>query len=344
VIKRELLEVREKYADARRTRITSDDGGFAEEDLIADEPCVVTLTHQGYIKRQPQANYRTQRRGGRGITGMNTKEEDFVEHLFATSAHETMLFFTNLGKVYRLKVHQIPEASRQARGTAIVNLLSLAGGERITAVLALPEDADGYLFMATKAGVVKRMALDEVRSIRQTGLIALGLDEGDELIDVRRTRGDEDVVLVSSRAQAVRFAETEVRPMGRTARGVIGIRLEAGDELVGLAVVERSRDLLTVSSNGFGKRTPVEEFRRTARGGKGVRAMRLTPKTGALAAVRQVAEDDQLFLVSAAGILLRVKAREIARQGRGAQGVTIMRIGEGDRVVAVAKVEGEEEA
>jgi DNA gyrase subunit A len=346
VIKQELSEIRSRYADERRTRITAEEGSLAVEDLIADEPCVVTMTHQGYIKRQPLTNYRPQRRGGRGISGMHTKEEDFVEHLFATSTHETMLFFTNLGKAYRLKVHEVPEAGRNARGTAIVNLLALAGGEGVTAVITLKEEeAEGYLFMATRRGVVKRLGLDEMRSIRQSGIIALSLTPGDELIDVRRTSGHDEIVLVSARGQAIRFREEEVRAMGRGARGVLGIRLEDGDEVVGLGVVEAGRDLLSVTSRGFGKRTPVDEYRLTGRGGKGVRAIRLTERTGDLVAVRQVAEEDELFLITAQGVMIRVKAREIPRQGRAAQGVTVMRTDEGDRVVAVARVQqgGEEE-
>jgi DNA gyrase subunit A len=345
VIKRELKEIRDRYADQRRTRITAEEGSLTVEDLIADEPCVVTMTHQGYIKRQPVTNYRSQRRGGRGVTGMHTKEEDFVEHLFATTTHETILFFTNRGKVYRLKVHEVPEAGRNAKGTNIVNLLALAGGELVTAVISLRDEvAQGYLFMATRQGVVKRIDLEEVRTIRQNGLLALTLEEGDELIDVRLTKGTDEIVLVSASGQAIRFREAEVRPMGRAAGGVIGIRLDPSDEVVGVGVVESGKELLAVTSNGYGKRTPVDEYRLTARGGKGVRAIRLTERTGRLVGVRQVSGDDELFLISAAGVLIRVKVGEIARQSRSALGVMIMRLDEGDRVVAVARVQpGDEE-
>ncbi|OUM97923.1 MAG: DNA gyrase subunit A [Firmicutes bacterium ZCTH02-B6] len=338
VIKQELLEIKEKYGDERRTQITSAAAELAEEDLIADEDVVVTVTHFGYIKRLPLTAYRSQRRGGRGITAISTREEDFVEQLFVTSTHSYILFFSDKGKVYRIKAHEVPEVGRTARGTAIVNLIQLPRDERIKTAIPIREYDEGhYLFMATKRGIVKKTVLTEFDSPRH-GLIGILLDEDDELVDVRLTEGNEHVLLVTAHGQAIRFPENDVRPMGRAARGVRGITLEEGDSVVGLDVVRPAADLLVVSQKGFGKRTPLEEYRVTGRGGKGIRTLQITEKNGPIVAVRVVRDGDEVMLISAAGIMIRTSVDEISRQGRATQGVRVMRLDAGDYAVAAALV------
>ncbi|MBO8141797.1 MAG: DNA gyrase subunit A [Firmicutes bacterium] len=338
VIKSELLEIREKYGDDRRTQITSSAEELDEEDLIADEDVIVTLTHYGYIKRLPVGTYRSQRRGGRGMTAINTREEDFVEHLFVTSTHSYILFFTNKGKVYRVKAHEIPESGRTARGTAIVNLIQLSRDERVQAAIPVREyDDSRFLFMATKRGVVKKTVLSEFDSPRH-GLIGIVLDGDDELVGVRLTDGKEHILLVTAQGQAIRFAEDDVRPMGRAARGVRGITLADGDEVVGMDVVRPGADLLVVSRNGFGKLTSLDEYRLTGRGGKGIRTLQITAKNGPIAAVHTVRSGEEVMLISAEGIMIRMRADDISHQGRATQGVRLMRLDEGDYVVAVAPI------
>ncbi|WP_227763639.1 DNA gyrase subunit A [Zhaonella formicivorans] len=344
IIKDELLKIKEKFADARRTQITAEEHSFEAEDLIAEEDAVITITHNGYIKRMPAAAYRSQKRGGRGVTAMTTRDEDFVEHLFITTTHHYLLFFTNRGKVYRLKVHEIPESGRQAKGTAIVNLLYLNNGEMITAVIPVKSfDEDGYLFMATKGGVVKKTPLNEFDTSRRDGIIALHLDEEDELIGVKLTDGKQEIILGTQNGMAIRFPEEEVRSMGRTARGVKGITLEDGDQVVGLAYAKQGADLLVVTENGFGKRTSLEEYRSQSRGGKGIYTIKISKRNGKLVALMVVEPGDDIMVISGEGVMIRVGVDDISRLGRMTQGVTIMRLAENDRVVAVARVTSREE-
>ncbi|MCL6522588.1 MAG: DNA gyrase subunit A, partial [Firmicutes bacterium] len=346
VIRQELVEIRDKYGDARRTQIVAGEAAFDEEDLIADEECVITVTHFGYVKRQPLDTYRSQHRGGRGVAGTAVRNEDFVEHLFVTRTHHWVLFFTNRGRVYPLKAHEIPEAGRSARGTAAVNLVPLESGESITAVVTVPdfEGEEDFLVMATRRGVVKRTALREFASGRRAGLVALGLDEGDELIAVAPAREPAELLLASREGMAIRFRLEEVRPMGRTARGVTGIRLGEGDRLIAMAVVDPGADLLVVTENGFGKRTPVEQFRLQGRGGMGVQAIRATRRNGPVAGALTVREEDEVMAISSQGVLIRYPVRDVPRLGRLTQGVSLMRLGEGDALVAVARIEAEDGA
>jgi len=338
LIKEELAEIRDKYGDERRTEITAAQGDIEVEDLIADEDIVVTLTHHGYVKRLPLTSYRSQKRGGRGVTALSTKAEDFVEHLFITSTHTYIVFFTNKGRVYRLKAHEIPEAGRNARGTAIINLIQIEPGERIQAAIPIKEyDDDHYLFIATRNGTVKKTVLSEFDS-SYSGLIALTLDEDDEVVGVQLTDGKQDLLLVTREGQAIRFHEDDVRPMGRTARGVRGITLDPGDAVVGMDVAHPDRDLLVVTQNGFGKRTPLSEYRITGRGGKGIRTIQMTDRNGPITGIKVVREDDDIMLISLEGIMIRLSVKDISRLGRSTQGVRLMRLGENDRVVALAQV------
>ncbi len=339
VIKEELGELRDKYADERRTEIVSGDGEISEEELIADEDIVVTISHQGYIKRLPVTTYSSQRRGGKGITGVKPKEDDFVEHMFITSTLTQILFFTNMGKVYALKGYEIPEASRQARGMAIVNLLQIAPGERVTTVIPIGEfDDESYLFFATRMGYVKRTALSDFANIRRGGLIALTLEDGDELVGVHLTGKDQEILLATTFAQSIRFLQKDVRSMGRNARGVRGINLRPGDQVVAMDAVRPDADVLVVTENGFGKRTPIDEYRVQTRGGKGIKTLNINEKNGPIVAMKLVNEDNELMVITAQGIMIRILVEEISRYGRAAQGVKIMSLGSGDQVVSVAKV------
>jgi len=339
IIKDELLEIKEEFADARRTKITVGSSRFDIEDLIAEEDIAVTLTHQGYIKRLPLNTYKSQRRGGRGITGMNTKEEDFVEHLFIATTHNYILFFTDKGKVYSLKAYEVPEASRQARGTAIVNLIPLGSDETIRAVIPIRTFApDRYLLMATRHGVVKKTALSDFDTKRKGGLIAIRLDPEDDLVSVKPTTGKQEVILATAKGKALRFKEEDVRPMGRNARGVRGIDLAKGDTVIGMDVVKEDRDFLVVTANGFGKRTPLDQYRTYSRARKGVRTIRLTSKSGHAVAVKVLDSDDELMCISAEGIIIRMDVADIPQQGRDAQGVRVMRLEPEDQVVSIAQV------
>ncbi|AHF08718.1 MULTISPECIES: DNA gyrase subunit A [Dehalobacter] len=346
IIKTELKEIRDKFADPRRSEITFDATKMEIEDLIADEDVVITVTHRGYIKRLPLNTYHSQRRGGRGVNGMSTGENDFVESLFIASTHHHILFFTSRGKVYRLRAHEIPEASRTAKGTAIVNLLSLAQDEKVTATIAVKEFKDQFnLLTATKNGIVKKTSLQDYDTKRSDGLIALTLDENDELIGVRLTKQDDDVVIATRLGLAIRFSEEDVRAMGRTARGVRGISLRKDDYVIAMDVVDKTAsdlELLTVTENGFAKRSELSEFRIQGRGGKGIIGHRVTSKTGPLAAVKVVTADQELMVITDEGIVIRQEVSGISVQGRSAQGVTAMRTGE-SKVVAVAKFVSKEE-
>jgi len=339
IIKEELTAVRGKYGDERRTQISMEADNLEVEDLIAEEDIVIAITHRGYIKRQPITTYRIQKRGGRGISAITTKEEDFVEHLFITTTHHYLLFFTNKGKVYRLKGYEITEASRQAKGTAIVNLLSLTGEDSITAVIPVKEYVEGqYLLTATRNGIVKKTSLVEYDSARKDGIIALTLDEGDELVGVRLTQGEDDVILATQNGMVIRFNEKDVRKMGRTARGVKGITLTGKDRVVGMEIIKNDASLLVVSEKGFSKRTLLSEFRTQARGGKGVIGLRITPRNGVIVGILVVSDDDEVMIISQDGIMIRVPVNGISMMGRATQGVLAMRLGENDKVVALARV------
>lgn len=342
IIEDELTEIKKKYGDERRTEITSGEEDIDIEDLIKEEESVITLTHFGYIKRLPCDTYRSQKRGGKGVTALSTREEDFVEKLFITSTHHYILFFTNKGKVYRLKAYQIPEAGRQAKGTAIVNLLELDGDEKINAVIPIAEYREGlYLIMATKNGVVKKTSLSEYDNIRKGGLMAVSLRENDELIDVRLSDGEKDIILVTREGMSIRFRESDVRPMGRVSQGVKGITLEDGDYVVGMATSREDSTLLVVTENGFGKRTELDEYKTQTRGGKGILTYRVTEKTGKVIGVKLVYETDEIMLISSDGTLIRMKVADISILGRATQGVTLMRTSEGNSVVSVARIEAE---
>jgi len=343
IIKRELLDIKKRFADERRTRLTRSAGDIEEEDLIAEEDVVITCTHRGYIKRLPLSTYRQQRRGGRGVVGVQMKEHDFVENVFIATTHHWMLFFTNRGKVYRLKAYEIPEFGRQAKGTAIVNLIELEPGEEVNAVIPVREFEQGrYLLMATRRGMVKKTELTQYDTTRRSGLIAIGLEEGDELIGVRLTDGSDRVVLVSRDGWAIVFREEEVRPMGRDARGVKGVRLEGTDRVATMDIVSRGNQLLVVTDKGFGKRTPLEEYPTYGRASRGVRTIRLTERNGSLVGARVVNDDDGLLLVSSAGVMIRLRIAGISSQGRNTQGVTLMRLPEDDSVVALARIPARE--
>ncbi len=344
IIRQELLEIKEKYADERCTKITPHGGSMEMEDLVPREEVVITITHAGYIKRMTVTTYRSQHRGGRGMMGLTPREEDFVEHLFITTTHHRILFFTNRGRVYQLQVYEIPEASRQARGTAVINLVGLEPRELITAVIPVWDfSCDGYLIMATRQGIIKRTDLAEYDTRRTGGLIAINLDEGDDLIGVRLTQGGEDIILGTRRGKSIRFAEDDVRSTGRATRGVKAITLDEGDVVVGMERVQPDADLLVVTDHGFGKRTPVDQYPVQRRAGKGVINIRLTERVGEVIGIKMVKPGNELMLISAQGIMIRMKVDDISRQGRNTQGVTLMRLDEGDEVVALARIMEREE-
>lgn len=344
IIKEELTIIRDKFSDERRTKIGLSVGNLEDVDLIAEEDIVVTMTNQGYIKRLPVDTYRAQRRGGRGITALNTRAEDFVEQLFVASTHSYILFFTNRGRVYRLRGHEIPEAGRNARGFAVINLLNLEPGERIQATIPISEYSDDkFLTMATTQGIIKKTVLSEFDTNRSGGLICITLTGDDELVGIELTDGESEVVLVTREGQAIRFSEDQIRPMGRSAQGVIGIRLDETDKVVGLVVVNDDADLLVVTEHGFGKRTPLTEYRQTNRAGKGVLTLNKTKRTGAIVGVQVVQEGNEIMILSLEGIMIRMKVDEISQLGRNTQGVTLMRITGDNKVVAVADIVGRDE-
>ncbi len=345
IIKDELLEVKEKFGDERKTKIVAAEGEIDIEDLIKEEQTVIALTHFGYIKRMPINTYRSQKRGGKGITGIATREEDFVKQIFIASTHDTILFFSNKGKLYKLRGYEIPEAGRTARGTAIVNLLSLDAGEKISAIIPIQNFAEGkYLLFSTKNGVIKKTALAEYNSARKTGLLSITLKDEDELIDVRLTDGEDNIVLVTRKGLAITFDEKDVRPMGRTSQGVIGIRLNKDDYVIGMeSIISGSKaTLLAITENGFGKRTELDEYRVQTRGGKGVLTYKITPKTGDIVGIRIVVDSDDVMLITDTGTIIRISAADISILGRSTQGVTLMRTNEG-KVVSIEKVPEEKE-
>jgi len=335
----ELIELKRKFGDPRRTVIIDQEvGEFSEEDLIAPEDVVVSMTSRGYVKRIPADTYRSQRRGGKGIRGMGTVDADAVAYTFVANTHDDILFFTTRGRAFHLKAHELPGTSREARGVPVNNLISLDGGETVSAILPLTSsDRGGYLVMATRRGVIKRTALSEFRNVRRNGLIAVGINEGDELVWVRTGQGTEDIVVVTSDGRAIRFPQEQVRSMGRTATGVRGIRLHEGDQVVTMDLVRDDAELLTVSERGYGKRTMLADYPVQGRGGQGVYAMQITDKTGALVAAQVVdSEGDEMLLMSADGKITRGVVSDVRRTGRNAQGVMVMRLKEGDSVVSVA--------
>jgi DNA gyrase subunit A len=338
IIKEELLEIRNKYADERKTEIVPETADLTIEDLITEEEMVITVTHYGYIKRLALSTYRSQRRGGKGLTGMETREEDYVEQLFIGSTHDYMLFFSNFGRLYWLKTYQIPESSRTAKGKAMVNLFPLAEGERISTAISVKDFKDGYLVMFTKAGIVKKTKLDEYSNPRSKGIIAVNLDEGDELIVVSRTSGKSDLVIGTKNGLAIRFKEEDARSVGRTARGVIGIRLTEGDEVVSANVIEERTTLLTVTEKGLGKRTNIDGYPVHRRGGKGVISIKVVEKGGNAVGLIQVQDEDEIVLITNGGMVIRMPARNISVLGRNTQGVKLMDLDPEDRIVSMGRV------
>ena len=338
IIKEELLEVKNKFGDDRKTKIVAAEGEIDLDDLIKEEQTVVALTHFGYIKRMPIDTYKSQRRGGKGITGIATREDDFVKQIFTASTHDTILFFTNKGKLYHLRGYEIPEAGRTAKGTAIVNLLRLDPGEKVSAVIPIQNFAEGkYLLMATKNGLIKKTALKEYDSSRKTGLQGITLKEDDELIAVRLTDGEDNVVLVTRNGLCITFDEKDVRPIGRVSQGVIGIRIDDDDEVIGMesVIAGGKATLLTITEHGFGKRTELDEYRVQNRGGRGVVTYKITPKTGKLVGVRIATEDDDVMLITDKGTIIRINVKDVSVLGRATQGVTLIRTNDGGKVVSV---------
>jgi len=338
IIKDELLEIRNKYADERKTEITAETKEITIEDLITDEEMVITLSHQGYIKRNPLSAYRSQRRGGKGSIGMETKEEDFVRELFIGATHDYMLFFSNLGRLYWLKIYQIPEAGRAAKGKALVNVLALAEGERITTALPVRDFKEGFLVMFTKNGTVKKTALEKYSNPRGKGIIAITLDEGDELIAVKKTDGKSDLIIGTRNGLSIRFNEEEVRETGRTAMGVRGVRLMKGDEVVSAEVAEERTVLLTVTEKGLGKRSNISDYPVQGRGGKGVISIKITEKGGKAVGLMQVRDEDEVVMITSSGKLIRTLAGNISLHGRNTQGVKLMDVEGDDKIVSIGKV------
>jgi DNA gyrase subunit A len=345
VIREEIAELKKKYADERRTEIRpAAEEKFSIEDLIAEEDMVITITHAGYIKRLSVSAYKRQGRGGKGVTGITTKEEDFVEGLFVASTHHYILFFTDQGRCYWLKVYEIPEAGRAARGRQISNLIELKPGEKIAAYISAKEfDEQHFVVMATRLGTVKKTRLSEFANPRRAGIIAATVEEGDALIDAKLTDGSEDIILATKLGQACRFHESDVRPMGRAAAGVRGITLEKKDQVIGMVAVKREGTLLTVCEKGFGKRSDISEYRLTRRGGKGVIAMKLSEKTGPVVAVKEVVDSDELMIISAGGQVIRLSLKNVRVMGRATQGVRLINLEERDKVVDVARLAAQEE-
>ncbi|WMM24714.1 DNA gyrase subunit A [Tissierella sp. MB52-C2] len=342
IIKDELLELKEKYGDPRRTRIMPSADEIDMEDMIEEEDVVITLTHFGYIKRTPEYTYKTQKRGGKGIIALTTREEDFVEDLYITSTHDTILFFTNKGKVFSLKAYEIPEGGRQARGTAIINLLNLTGDEKVSAIIPINKDTTATnLVLITKSGIIKKTGLEHFENIRKNGIIGISLREDDELIGVRKTNGSQEIIVVTKKGMSIRFSENDVREMGRSAMGVKAIDLKKDDKVVAMELVEEGKKLLVISEYGFGKRTSLEEYKTQNRGGKGLITYHIREKTGDIVSAKVVDDKDEIMMISFSGTIIRLIAKDISIMGRSTQGVTLMKMND-DRVVAVAKYVGEE--
>ncbi len=346
VIKAELLEVKDKWNDERRTKLAPDESDFEDEDLIEDEQVAVTLTHLGYIKRVPADTYKAQRRGGKGIMGITTRDNDFVKDLIMTSTHDQLMFFTNLGKAHRMKGYQIPEGSRTAKGTPAVNFLSLLQKERITSIIPIKNyDEDKYLVAVTKDGTIKKTAISEYNTNRSNGIIAIKLKDDDQLIDIKQTNGDDNIIIVTKKGKCICFSEDDVRPMGRIAAGVRAIKLDKNDEVVSMSLVHKDQKLLVVTENGYGKRTPAKDYKIQVRGGKGLLTYDKTKfaKTGLLVGAMVVDDEDEILLINSDGIIIRIKADEVSELGRTTQGVKIMKVEDGSKIVAMAKAVKEDE-
>ncbi|MCT8977623.1 DNA gyrase subunit A [Clostridium sp. CX1] len=343
IIKEELMEIKIKYGDERKTEIQKNDNEINIEDLIQEQEVVITLTHAGYIKRIAADTYSAQKRGGKGIQAMATKEDDFVEHMFITSTHNIILFFTNKGRVYKLKGYEIPEAGRTAKGTNLINLIPMEAEERIQAVITFKEvDKNNYFIMGTKEGLVKKTQVSQYSSARKNGINAINLKDGDELIGVRMTTGESEIIIFTRNGYAIRFNETDVRPMGRTATGVRGITLREGDIAVTMDIVEEDHDVLVISENGFGKRTPVTEYTAHRRGGKGIITYKITEKTGSIVGARVVKDGDEMMLINSSNVAIRLNVSDISTTSRNAMGVTLMKTEEDEKVVATAKINCED--
>jgi DNA gyrase subunit A len=345
VIKTEISEIRDKFGDERRSELTIAEDDIDIEDLIQEENMVVTLTHDGYVKRVASSVYRAQHRGGRGVSGMNVKDTDYTTQMFVVSTHQEIMFFTNTGRVYSLKCYQIPEAGRQARGTAIINLLQIAGGEKVSTMLPMPKETEQEhnLVMATRNGMIKKTALEEFRNLRKNGLIAIALREGDELIGVRLSNGNDEMLVSTRKGKCIRFNERHVRNVGRNSIGVRSMKIAEGDEVIDIAAVEPETTVLAITTLGYGKRTDPDEYREQGRGGMGIKAMQLTEKAGDLAALMFVHEDEDILLITDDGTIIRARAADVRLCGRSTQGVRIMRLAEGSTVVGVCRAEKEEE-
>jgi DNA gyrase subunit A len=344
IIVDELSEIKKKYGDERRTQIVDRSEDISIEDMIVDEDMAVTISHDGYIKRNPVSLYRAQRRGGKGKIGTTTKEEDFVEYLFIASMHSYILFFTTVGKVYWIKVHELPQASRAARGKPIVNLLNLEAGEKVSAFLSVKEFQEGrFIVFATKNGLIKKTELMAYANPRPSGIRAIGLEDGDDVIGVRLTDGQQELILSTSEGQSIRFKEEQVRATGRGTFGVVGMKLDEGDKVVSMEILTLGFNILTVSEGGYGKRTEMDEYRLQSRGGKGIITMKTTDKTGRVVGVQQVTEDDQLMLISNKGKIIRMRIKDIRIIGRNTQGVRLIELEEGERVVSLARLAEKEE-
>jgi DNA gyrase subunit A len=345
VIKDELLDVKERYGDARRTEIIYNYEEFSLEDTIAEEDVVVTISHKGFIKRFPVSGYRKQGRGGKGVTGAGTRDDDFIEHMFIASTHHYIMFFTDKGKVYWLKVFEIPEGGRATRGRSIINLIEKGSDEEIAAFVSVKEFNDeNYLFMATEKGTIKKTVLSAYGNVRKGGINAINVADGDRLISVKMSDGSNDIVLGTRNGFAIRFNEKDVRDMGRTATGVRGVNLGKGDIVVGLLVIKRNDNILVVTENGFGKRSDINDYRITRRGGKGVITVKTTDKVGKMIAMMEVVDGDEFVIISSRGMVIRQSVKEIRVMGRNTQGVRVIRLNEGDKIADIAKVVPEEEA
>jgi DNA gyrase subunit A len=344
LIKEDLLELKRKYGDARRTDIAPDEGEIAVEDLVADRGCILTLSHAGYVKRVPSDTYRAQRRGGKGVTGMATKEEDYVEHVFTANTHDTLLCFTGGGRVYWQKVYEIPEAARTARGKAIANLLQIRENEKIAALIRVREFADtAHLVMATARGVVKKTALPAFKNIRRDGIIGINVDSGDELIQVKLTGGKDEVMLATRHGMSIRFSETQLRDQGRATRGVRGIRLDKDDTVESMEIVNHEATFLVCTENGYGKRTQFEEYRPQHRGGRGIIAIRTSERNGLVVGAHAVTETDALMLITQQGMMIRINVSDVRVIGRATQGVRLINLEPGDKLVSATTVEPEDE-
>ncbi len=345
IVKDEILEIKRKYADERRTEISALEGEIDMLDLVQEEDMVITMTHFGYVKRVSMSAYRAQKRGGKGVSAATTREEDYVEQMFVTSTHDQIMFFTNRGRVYQMWCYEIPEAGRAAKGTAIVNLLQLDGGEKVTAMVDVPEEKlqGSYLIMATRQGTIKRTELSEFVNLRKSGLIAIVLREDDDLIGVALTDGRREVLLGTRDGMSIRFAETDLRPIGRNAVGVRGIELAEGDQVVAMSIVEEDTDVLAITENGYGKRTAIDEYRLQSRAGKGIKAMNLTDKTGGLAGQLLVRSDEDILIITDDGTIIRTPVDSVPLHGRATQGVRLMRVAEGSRIMSIERAEQEPE-